>query len=869
MQQNLFEFAEPIETPTVLRLERKQKVEENQPKVDTDVERVRQEPLRREPENPSPGRQEEEVEKEVYTEPERENPFEVDPEIQEPELSQPAVVLHDPYSGSQPGFVLQYANRYERLGFRILPVMPRDKKPAINWKGDFPKTDVEWYWGEDSNLQANIGMRCDGFFVIDLDNKPDKGIDGIVNLDKALGAGTVERLKQITAWQTTGGNGLQFFFKLDTGIEKWLNNATNILGDDFPGIDCRFDTKGITVLPPSIHPSGLPYVWGNSPENVTSAPDWFLEKLASHRRARESTRVKAPIEGKHWRDDDKLLFDVDSFAEVKQRVFEHVMNEADARKENSSGFVNARVDSYDGEERLAIYASRAGIVGDWKGAPKADVLLALGIDPRVWLLQYDANDSAFAEAFYYMYGNRILWVPEVKQWAKLMPDMTWEFSRFETGITNEYHRLVEDWTYAWMRAERIRKERNPNGDQFHGNGKKKPSRGEFMLNWLKNLKNHQGMINRFKHLQHYNRRTKYAGEWVNEVFMKSRGGFDVIADHEFPARNGIVNLKSGDIRAYTPSDFITSRSSASYNPDVSTDSFEKELIWSFGGNLDTLQFVKRVAGYTITGSTNVQKLFVLYGESGRNGKSSFLDIISRVMGPELAVSTDINTLSNERESRYALAKMTGARLMSIREADVRMLNPVIVKKITGEEEVTARPIYGEPFSFDRKFKVWVATNEMPSINRVDGGIMRRLSVVPFAQIPDEVVNLDFLNRWRERQDVVLKWLIEGARDFYQMGIQEPESVQEFTTDIVRDMNTCVEFIRERLVFTDSMDDKITRKQLYAEYVGWSRDNFGVANSNKALFSALRTSYPKKYKGQPVEGQGNPEKFFRFIQLRRV
>src|SRR5262249_4672806 len=146
----------------------------------------------------------------------------------------------------------------------------------------------------------------------------------------------------------------------------------------------------------------------------------------------------------------------------------------------------------------------------------------------------------------------------------------------------------------------------------------------------------------------------------------------------------------------------------------------------------------------------------------------------------------------------------------------------------------------------RKFKVWLATNEMPSVARLDPAIVRRLQVVPFAQIPDELVDLNFLSKWQAKQDVVLKWLVEGAIDFYKNKLSPPVEVKEFTAEILEEMSSCVNFIKESLVFSFDPEKKMLRKDLYQSYRKWASEEGIYPDTDKGLFAALRSAYPRKY-----------------------
>ena len=111
-------------------------------------------------------------------------------------------------------------------------------------------TDPEQLRTVFGSSDASIGLRCEGFWVLDVD-----GEKGIQDLDDLVA--TYGKLPRTPTVQT-GGGGLHYFFKADKRISK---NLTKVRGTS---IDIR--TKGgAVVAPPSLHSSGNRYRWIESP----------------------------------------------------------------------------------------------------------------------------------------------------------------------------------------------------------------------------------------------------------------------------------------------------------------------------------------------------------------------------------------------------------------------------------------------------------------------------------------------------------------------------------------------------------------------------------------------------------------------------
>jgi len=165
--------------------------------------------------------------------------------------------------------MLEHALEYARLGWSVIPLRRRDKKPAIaSWKEYQERRATEdeirsWWekWPE-----ANIGIATgavSGIVVLDVD-----GEDGRRSLEQVAGS-DIPRTPH-----TNTGKGRHYLFRHPGGGE-WRNFAGKK-----PGLDFRGD-GGYIVAPPSIHPSGRRYEWVIPPEDAEPAdpPVWLMELL--------------------------------------------------------------------------------------------------------------------------------------------------------------------------------------------------------------------------------------------------------------------------------------------------------------------------------------------------------------------------------------------------------------------------------------------------------------------------------------------------------------------------------------------------------------------------------------------------------------
>ena len=171
---------------------------------------------------------------------------------------------------------LEWARKYVALGWSVFPVLPRSKKPAVEWKQYQTRlpTDEEltsWFATGENNIAIATGRRS-GIVVVDIDDNLHKGRFGSETWDDL----TETHGGWLAVTSHTGGGGRHLIFLHPGGT---VSNGTNVLGN---GLDVRGD-GGYIIAPPSVHETGRPYAWDvdNGIENLvpTPLPDWIKPAL--------------------------------------------------------------------------------------------------------------------------------------------------------------------------------------------------------------------------------------------------------------------------------------------------------------------------------------------------------------------------------------------------------------------------------------------------------------------------------------------------------------------------------------------------------------------------------------------------------------
>jgi hypothetical protein len=91
-------------------------------------------------------------------------------------------------------------------------------------------------------------------------------------------------------------------------------------------------------------------------------------------------------------------------------------------------------------------------------------------------------------------------------------------------------------------------------------------------------------------------------------------------------------LLTGKLRGGAPEDRITKSLDIAFDPDAECSRWEQFLSEIFEKNTELINFIQRSVGYSLTGATDEQCFWLLYGR-GANGKSVFLSVLLHVLGP--------------------------------------------------------------------------------------------------------------------------------------------------------------------------------------------------------------------------------------------
>lgn len=287
--------------------------------------------------------------------------------------------------------------------------------------------------------------------------------------------------------------------------------------------------------------------------------------------------------------------------------------------------------------------------------------------------------------------------------------------------------------------------------------------------------------------------------------------------------------------------------------------WEDALQLFFCGDQELIEYVQMTVGMAAVGKVYVEALIIAYGE-GRNGKSTFWNTISRVLGTYSgAMSADSLTANCRRNVKPEIAELKGKRLIIAAELEEgTRLSTSILKQLRSTDQIRGEKKFKDPFDFTPSHTAVLYTNHLPKVSASDDGTWRRLIVIPFhAKIEgsSDIKNYaDYL--YNNAGPAVMSWIIEGARKVIEREFKiDPPKVVANAIAEYRGMNDWLtHFLEDCCVTGDSLEQK--SGDLYQEYRAYCLRTGEYARNNADFIAEIEKRgfmRKKKKSGMWVQG----------------
>ena len=324
----------------------------------------------------------------------------------------------------------------------------------------------------------------------------------------------------------------------------------------------------------------------------------------------------------------------------------------------------------------------------------------------------------------------------------------------------------------------------------------------------------------------------------------------------------IVDLRTGEIRKRLPTDFLLRSTAFDPAPEGEIPlNWVRFLLTITQGDLELQDFLQRLCGYAATGSTKEHKLLFAYG-TGRNGKSTLLNTLGTILSDDYAKVIQPKLLLDKRTEQHStdLAHLAKARLARASELPVgKVWDEALLKQITGGDQITARYMRQDNFTFRPQCTLIVDANNAPSVRGIDEAFRRRMCVIPFdVTISSDQVDPDLPEKLLQEGPAILRWVIDGAVKWHESGLAIPSRIVQAAQDYLDQEDTFGAFLSE--CFDNDATGRIQNAQLhhaFSSYMeGQGASPWGAATISKEMrkrgFTPYKSGNMRGFRGLSVK-----------------
>lgn len=458
---------------------------------------------------------------------------------------------------------------------------------------------------------------------------------------------------------------------------------------------------------------------------------------------------------------------------------------------------------------------------------KVSLFIAEGTNPSASGYQHlaDLSDQGNAQRMLQHCGHDLLFVAGAWQKWMIWNGVHWEID--ETNTVQSLFKQSVDYNISKIKSalEKLKTE-NP--------ASKTPNKNE----GLKELEKALSFLSRSRNMDKLRAGISSAeSENVTIPHTILNGCKNKIA-----CKNGTIDLITGELISPRREDYLTQAVSTEFHPDSPCPNWVN-FLWQIFIDPTTktpdhrlINYVQKLLGLALTGKATTENIFPIFFGAGGNGKSTFINCIQEVIGNSISYGADPKFLMESRQQDHptTLASVHGKRLIIAQEPSPgSRLDTSLIKSLTGGDQLSARRMREDLWSFTPEALVVLVSNELPLVRETTDGIWRRIVVIPFlARFQGTDRDPLLKEKLLAEKEGILRWLVDGAVLYAKEGLIQPHTVHTASANYRNEENVAARWFADCAVLDPDCKTKaITIQQNFHD---WLRIH-GIFLSNKAKY----------------------------------
>ena len=295
---------------------------------------------------------------------------------------------------------------------------------------------------------------------------------------------------------------------------------------------------------------------------------------------------------------------------------------------------------------------------------------------------------------------------------------------------------------------------------------------------------------------------------------------------------GVVDLRTGQLTQHDPKRYCTKLAPVAPS-GRGAETWDAFLDLVTCGDRDLKAYLRRVAGMAIVGDIYEEGIQITVG-CGRNGKSTFYNALSKVLGDYAGTIDPDILIARRNESRFELAPLRGKRMVLCSELESgQRLSTKALKRISSRGDINVERKYKDAEEVRPTHHIILHTNVLPIVGDArDGGTWRRLTVIPFnAIMPTGSGDIKAYDDVLVKQagGAIMQWMIDGAVEYLAAGGslgELPDAVLKATNQYREGEDWLRPFLDECCIFDQGgVTQAVELFNAYQEHAARSGDRY--------------------------------------------
>lgn len=311
---------------------------------------------------------------------------------------------------------------------------------------------------------------------------------------------------------------------------------------------------------------------------------------------------------------------------------------------------------------------------------------------------------------------------------------------------------------------------------------------------------------------------------IERATYKTRQVFDQQDKLEICCQNGVLNLKTRELRQHNSKDFFLAKLPVEYNPDSTCPIIEKfiqEVCYSPFEMQEKIDQLYEIIGWCLMPQYFPQKAVLLHG-SGSNGKSTYIELVKNFLGKDNVTSI---ALHDFEENQFATSELYGKLANLYADLDKRTLRYTAKLKIlTGNDNITSWVKFKDGKSFTNRAKMIFSCNVIPKTYDDTLAFWRRMLIIDFTNIFSEgdqsKTDPHIINKLIIPQELsgLFNKALDGIdRIIQNMSFTNIMNIEETRKKYLSRSNPIQDFA-ETCLERGTIEDTLTRDELYNAFI---------------------------------------------------